>query len=56
MGGANVGREAGEEIGAERRGIFGRREEAVKVAAELVRVGGEAWRPCRVDEGAAGLC
>ena len=47
----NVGRESGEEIGAD----IGRREEAVEVAAELVGLGGETWWSSRVEESTAGL-
>lgn len=52
----NVGRESGEEIGAERRRILGRGEEAVEAAAELVGIGGEARWASRVDEGASRVC
>ena len=47
----NVGRESGEEIGAD----IGRREEAVEVAAELVGLGGETWWSSGVEESTAGL-
>ena len=50
-----VGGEAGEEVGAKSRGIFGRGKCAVEVAAELVRIGGEARRAGGVEECATEL-
>ncbi|GMN56092.1 hypothetical protein TIFTF001_025205 [Ficus carica] len=44
--------EAGEKIGAKSRGIFGKGESMVEVAAELVVVGGEEEE----EEGVVGAC
>ncbi|GMN55252.1 hypothetical protein TIFTF001_024364 [Ficus carica] len=51
-GGLDVGGEAGEKIGAKSRGVFGKGEGVVEVAAELVVVGGEEEE----EEGVVGAC
>lgn len=54
-GGLDVGGEAGEEIGAKSRGVLGKGEGVVELAAELVVIGGDTGGAGWVDESAAGL-
>ena len=51
----NIKGEAGEEGGAY-RGAGGGGEEAVEVAPEVVRIGGETWWAGGVEEGATCVC